>query len=233
MFKLRFVFVFSAALVTAALFAQVPQFRTNITFAPDAEYLPIDPVPAPILSRDGEPPSLWSGKTTQDAYNALSISDSYTAVYKLEQSGSLTYLAGSATVSKGTYRVIIDYLRWLPQQVAFDGATVPARVGVGLRLDAEIVSTSANVDLGSIFKIGAAVSNQQARGTMTVTAIGVNSPDIINLFPTPAKIDDTAIQKALEALAAIQIKMADPGTTLTPHVTAVRKSGGSAVAMRF
>jgi len=53
-------------------------------------------------------------------------------------------------------------------------------------------------------------------------AIGLNSPEITGLFPTPSTIDESSIQRALEAIAVIKSKIGQDNTYLTPQIVAVK-----------
>jgi hypothetical protein len=78
------------------------------------------------------------------------------------------------------------------------------------------------IDLGSLLAVGVAAKLGFINGKLSVACLGVNSPEITMLFPTPSDINETSIQRALEALAAIKSKIGDDKTILTPQVIALK-----------
>ncbi len=63
-----------------------------------------------------------------------------------------------------------------------------------------------------------------------MTVIGNDSRDVTNLIPITSQLDQTSIQSALQALAAVKTKMWDSGeTTLTPYIVAVQQRRDNSV----
>ena len=91
-----------------------------------------------------------------------------------------------------------------------------------MRLTAIVTTTSAGINLGSLFALGVAASANKLSGTMTVDSIGIRQAGNAGPILTNATIDETSIQKTLEAIAVIQSKIADTNTTLDPQLLAVR-----------
>jgi len=100
------------------------------------------------------------------------------------------------------------------------------RIGIGLRLKGEILTLKSNLDIGSLMGIAMQAKFGNLIGTLSVSVIGMDSPEITQLFPMPSQIDETSVMKAMEALAAIKAKLNDPGTFITPHILAVRNEQG-------
>jgi hypothetical protein len=94
--------------------------------------------------------------------------------------------------------------------------------GLGLRIQGEVITRKTGVDLGSLMAVGVAAKLGQIQGRLSVAALGMSSPEITALFPLPSVIDETSIQRALEAIAVIKSKLSDTATTLTPQFVAVR-----------
>lgn len=137
--------------------------------------------------------------------------------------GELSYLTGKVTGDKGKYVAFMDYANFFIDDL-HDGSTVigRARVGVGLRLVARIQTNKRGIDLGSILKIGFAANKSELSGELEVRAIGVTSKEIQDLLPgSLPNLDESSIQRALEAMAAVKTKIHDTGTSVQPRIMAV------------
>ena len=138
-------------------------------------------------------------------------------------SGELSYLTGKITSEKGTYVAFMDYANFFIDDLT-DGTDVigRARVGVGLRLVARVKTKKRGVDLGSILKIGFAANKNELSGELEVRAIGVTSKEIQDLLPgSLPNLDESSIQRALEAMAAVKTKIHDASTSVQPRIMAV------------
>jgi hypothetical protein len=192
-------------------------------------FLPIDPLPSPwvvhVNANGQEVREAWE-RLDGDQKRALLPNQTSTMVaYRVDESGKATFLNASSIGSKGHYRVVMDYAwyRTDPLLSSHDSTQIGMQeVGVGLRIKAEIQTLKANLDLGSLIALGFEARAKRISGRLEVHALGMSSPDLTTLFPMPSTIDETAIQKALEALAAIKAKLGDSATKLTPQVIAIK-----------
>ena len=191
------------------------------------QFVPIEPVPSPTVTytkADGtEVTEAWSALSNATIRTLLPNQESDMTTYKLDAQGEIKYLTASTSAEAGVYRVVMDYIQYTTENI-YDNSTLMAigHVGVGLRITAEITTIKANVDLGSLFALGVAAKLRVASGKLSVAALGISSPEITTLFPMPAEIDDTSIQNALEAIAAIKSKIGDEATSLTPELISVK-----------
>lgn len=191
-------------------------------------FIPIDPLTADsvnVLNDEGQfEMVMWASLDNDTKRKLLPNQTANMTTYRLESTGEAKYLTSIVSGEMGTYRVIMDYAMYRTDSInGEDGTNLgTGRVGVGLRVKAEIQTFEANVDLGSLIAIGFAAKSNQLRGRLEVHALGLNSPEITTLFPTPSTIDETSIQKTLEALAAIKSKLGDQATNITPQIVAVR-----------
>ena len=194
------------------------------------DFVPIDPMPSPKITYydpSGNPVTkAWAELSTAEiAGKRLCNIHTEISVARRDTSGNLTYLVAKATAEAGDYRVVMDYSQYVPESVVdpVSGREIgQGRVGVGMRMSADIHTTKAGIDLGSIFALGVAASTSKLRGSLTVDIIGVSSSDIGNLVVTNATIDASSVQKTLEGMAAIKVKIPEAGTTLTPQLLAVK-----------
>jgi hypothetical protein len=194
------------------------------------EFVPVDAEPSPTVtyfdpSSGQQVTRAWATMSNDEVRRILSLIHTDISVAKRTSSGELDYLVAKATAEKGNYRVVMDYSQFVPEAVTDKGTgseIARGRVGIGMRMTADFHTLAADVDLGSVFKLGVAASNSQLRGTMSVDIIGIESADIGNLVVTSSQIDETSIQKTLEAMAAIKAKIPEPATRLTPYLLAVK-----------
>lgn len=167
----------------------------------------------------------WAQLSNSEILNLLSNTHSEISIGKFESNGQITYLAAQATAGIGTYRVLMDYTPYIVED-AVDPATKTkvgdARVGVGLRLTATITTTTADINLGSLLALGVAANLKQVKGTMSVDSIGIRIAGSGGPILSNTTIDETSIQKTLEAIAVIQSKIADQTTHLDPQVLWVK-----------
>jgi len=192
-------------------------------------FMPTDPLPSPLVTFYDSTGQLvtkaWATMSNEQVRKLLAAIHSDISIAKKDSSGNLSYLVAKTTAQAGNYRVVMDYAQYMPESVV-DSTTKKelgqGRVGVGMRMTADIRTSAANIDLGSLFALGVAAASNKLTGTMSVDIYGIGSTDIGNLFVTSAKIDESSIQKTLEAMAAIKAKIPDSGTTLTPYILAVK-----------
>ena len=193
------------------------------------DFVPVDPLESPQVTyydRTGKQVTkAWSQLSNDEIRKLLPNIYTDISVAKRDSSGNLTYLVSKATAEAGNYRVVMDYTKYR-QEIAHEPGTKKelglGRIGVGLRMTAEVQTNKANIELSSILAIGIAAVTDQLRGALSVHVIGIGTADVDNLTVTNARIDETSIQKTLEGMAAIKSKIADSGTTLTPQVLWVR-----------
>jgi hypothetical protein len=86
--------------------------------------------------------------------------------YKLGVSGEAQYLTSTATGSAVTYRVLMDYAVYRIDPIVNDAGKVLGlgRVGIGLRIKAEIQTFEAGSDLGSLIALGFAAKANKIGG---------------------------------------------------------------------
>lgn len=134
---------------------------------------------------------------------------------QIDVNGSVTFAGAGVTAEAGDYTSVLDYSLYRVEPLPNKAGQ--QYVGVAIRVKADIVTTKAGVNLGSLMAIGAAAQENSASGKMQVYVIGIGSSDVIQLFPTPTTIDQTSIQKTLESVASIKAKIAT-STALRPHI---------------
>jgi len=182
--------------------------------------IPVTPVPSPSVTFTDS-----TGATKTESWGQLATSDvmanallpnqqGLSSTSQIDVSGGVTFASAGVTADAGDYTSILDYSLYRVEPL--QGKIGEQYVGVAIRVKADVVTTKAGVNLGSLMAIGVAAQENSASGKMQVYVIGVGSPDVIQLFPTPTVIDQTSIQKTLESVASIKAKIAN--STLRPHI---------------
>jgi hypothetical protein len=195
-------------------------------------YQPIDPIPASKVKvfdngTNNEKEVFWQAIPKADSKRRLlPLQTAQFAVRKTDVSGQVTYLVSSLSAERGSYEVIMDYMKYRVEDAySANGSYIGnARVGVGMRIKALVVTNKANLNIGSITAIGLQANLGHLSGGISVDVVGIDSEAVTNLIPLTSKIDETAIQSALQALASIKSKLWDNDTTITPHIVAIRQS---------
>ena len=188
--------------------------------------IPVSPVPEDKVTftdaTGSSKTEFWSQLAEKDIvqYGLLPNEEALSSTTQLSGSGEVSFASAGISADAGEYTSTLDYsvFRIEPLAASSGKSLGQSHVGVSIRVKADVVTMTSNVNLGSLMAIGAAAQAAAARGKMQVYVIGIDSPDVIQLFPTPTTIDETSIQKTLEAVASIKAKIGDTATVLRPHV---------------
>jgi hypothetical protein len=195
-------------------------------------YQPIAPAPASkVKIYNSETKRMkevfWESLTdTEHKRRLLPLQTAQFSMRRINASGQVTYLVSSLSAEVGSYEVIMDYMKYRVEDAyGEDGDYIGnSRVGVGLRIKALVDTKKSDLNLGSITAIGLQASIGNISGGISVDVIGIDSESVTNLIPLTSKIDETAIQSALQALASIKSKLWETDITITPHVVAISQS---------
>lgn len=133
--------------------------------------------------------------------------------YSIETDGKISYLVSFTAASKKKIVVQRDYLNY--KIVDVDGK--PKKIGVMFRIEAQLETAQANVDLSSLFAIGLAVKQGSASGQLRVQVHGLSGEPIGALIPSPSDISESSIQNAMECVAALKTKMYDSKVNVIPQ----------------
>jgi hypothetical protein len=197
--------------------AEVPAYK---------DYRPVDPTPvamANLYIEDGKIKSVpWSLMTNTQIRSLLPNQKSYVSVAKVDKSGKLSYLTSRSTLEAGRYRLYSDYFKYKVEEMVKDGQVVGSGfVGIGVRLQVDVRTLKADVDLSSVAAVGVAAKEGKLQGDISVSVIGIDTNDADLAFNS-GSVDDASIQKALETLGAIKSRMKDVNTILTPQIVYVK-----------
>jgi hypothetical protein len=149
--------------------------------------------------------------------------------------GGLTLMGTAAISAKNTsYQITMDYVKFVTVNVVdtlnFNTNNLVkdysifsyARVGVGLRIVASIQTKRKGINLGDLFAIGFAASQNQISGSLSVNILGIESQEITTLLPMPSEISTSSIQNAMQAMATIKSKIYDKDVQLRPQIISIR-----------
>lgn len=196
-------------------------------------FLPVNALPAMTYSElntaSGDfKEKLFSAVTDAERLALLPNQASSIKMYEFKENASISSPVAGASFAQnaGRYNVVMDYMKYRiePLRDLNDTFYGYAKVGVGMRIIANLTTLEANVNLGSLLAIGASAGANKLSGDISVEVIGIDSPDIVNLIPLTSTIDQTSIQSALQALASIKTKLNDDHVTITPHIVAFQAS---------
>ncbi len=99
---------------------------------------------------------------------------------------------------------------------------IPVYVGVGLRIQASVTVLKDSVNLGSLYGLGIAASQNKLNGTLIIQTLGISGENISPIIPIPDRINESTIQAAMQSLATIKSKIYDKKTKIIPQVVAFR-----------
>ncbi|MCX6111902.1 MAG: hypothetical protein NTY22_01260 [Proteobacteria bacterium] len=146
---------------------------------------------------------------------------------KMNEKGEISYMVASVSGESDTYTVVMDYMAYSIERIMIDkGGNKEeegfAKVGVGVRVTANIKTTERGVNVGDLLNLGFAAKQSKLSGSLLVDIVGISSPDITNLVPMTANIDSTSIAVILQGIGAIKSKIFDKETLVIPQVLAVK-----------
>lgn len=184
-----------------------------------------------VAGRQGD--FYWGELSQTEVRGLLSNYSQWVTAYRFSASGEGKAPLVSGKLDKGTYRIVIDFLRYMTQSVVDENNTVIGRcvVGVGLRTVADINNFTANGE-ASLVALAAKAQANQADGKLRFDSIGIATDDVSALMPTSASLDESGIVDAAAATAAIKGLMKDERTLLVPHVIAVQYDKASTEPVR-
>jgi hypothetical protein len=137
--------------------------------------------------------------------------------------GSTSLASAAVSGSPGAYTVIVDYLKFATQTLAKgpDGTPAVARIGVGLRIRAQVVTLRPGLNLGSLLAIAAAAQAGDLTGTFSVDLLGLDAPDGL-LLPPGAEVSQGSVQALLGTIAAVEQRLTAQDSTFHPLLVAWR-----------
>lgn len=151
-----------------------------------------------------------------------------TTIQRFGDDGTINYYYSGRSVKKGTYRLTIDYNKFIVQNVENNdiGACMSyIKIGVGLRIVANINALKNNIDISSLVAIGNAAKTGDISGTFGYEVIGIESKEITAILPINSEITSSINQVFLQAIGVVKGKIYDEKTRLHPQIIAIKHTG--------
>jgi hypothetical protein len=194
-------------------------------------YQPIEPLPVKnveVYTGGKFVVKPWAALGDSTIRDLLPNQSAQIAMRTNDLTGKVNYLTASVTDKAGSYEVIMDFMKYRIEDV-YDKYEVAGsgRIGIGLRVKAKVITYKANLNLSSLANLGVEASNNHLTGLLSIDIIGIDSKDITNYIPLTAKLDETSIQNALQAIATIKSKIWDANVKITPQLIAINQNKDS------
>ncbi len=149
---------------------------------------------------------------------------------QVNNEGKITYGPAVASTKNSRYTILMDYMKFRTMNVMEVGIEEAAnshiisyaRVGVGLRLVAQITTSESGINLGDLVSIGVAAKRGKITGSLSVNVLGVESKEVTSILPMPSEISNSTIQNAMQIMATIKSKIYDPHTRISPQIISIR-----------
>ena len=134
-----------------------------------------------------------------------------TFVFKAD--GKIEYL-GSKLVASGQ-RILFqqDYVSY--KKVTLDNQE--QKIGIMLRLEVELVTKKANLNLNGIFAIGAAASSGSAAGKLRLKVYGLSGKPVLDAIPAPSDVSEQSLLNAFTSIATIKSKIYEDDVYVLPQ----------------
>ncbi len=191
---------------------------------------PIDPIEyieRVALVENGEIVFKYPLKLTKkETLSFLSNETVLVSIGQFDADGKISFGPAAFSAKNSNYKVTMDYMKFATIRDTTKAGVVSGykRVGVGLRIIANVVSLEGGINLGDLFAIGLAAQAKKLSGTLMIEVIGIKSNDVTTILPLPSEINQSTIQTAMQAMATIKSKIYVDGTDLYPQVMAIKSA---------
>jgi hypothetical protein len=162
--------------------------------------------------------------SSKDIRDRLTSTEILISVEKHDTNGTLTYLGAGGKVAKGNYRVTFDYANFTNQEIKIDNEdkiSAIGRIGVGLRITADLETFEDGVDLGGLLQIGLATQNKKVSGWLNFNVYGMSNDKVAFTIPSQSNLDVTSIQQSFNAAATVRVLFGLEETKLEPYLLGV------------
>src|SRR5690606_38330640 len=113
---------------------------------------------------------------SDDIRRRLTSTETLISVERRDSSGGFSYLGSGGKVSRGTYRVTFDYANYTNQRVTFiNDESAIGRIGVGLRITADLEIKKNGVDLSGLIPIALAAEDNKVSGQLSFLVYGISN----------------------------------------------------------
>lgn len=188
----------------------------------NTEYTPVDAneygwtIPFDSVGKIGKKQLLFA--TRKEKLGFLKNQGTLISIIETTVNGDINFGPAKASTKNSTYRVVMDYAKYKVHRTT----SGDAKIGIGLRMVAQVTTSENDINLGDLFAIGLAAQANHLQGTLSVDVIGMDSKEITYLLPFQSEINKTTIQNAMQALATIKTEIYNDSTKLYPHILSVK-----------
>ncbi len=164
----------------------------------------------------------------QSVLNFIPNESMETTIQRFNADGTVSYLYSGRSLKKGTYRLIVDYNKYIIQTVegtGNDSCVGYAKIGVGLRIVANVNALRNNIDISSLVALGAAAGRGEVSGSVGYEVVGIESKEITAVIPINSEITSSINQVFLQAIGVVKGKIYDSATRLYPQIIAIKHTG--------
>jgi hypothetical protein len=229
--------IFISVIVVITCFSAIGQKSPNFYLESQfKDFVPISPIEYEqnfiVINDDGVSDTLTVKQLAEDKESILKLMPNEAVSAQIttyNSSGQITYGPASITGEKGSYTVIMDYVKFTTAKVpnGEEGCLGFAKVGIGLRIRANIETRKAGLNLGGLFNIGLQAEKNKLSGTLTMDIIGMESKEVTSLIPLPSEISLASISNVLQSMSAIKAQIYNSETRLYPQIIAIKTTDGS------
>lgn len=167
----------------------------------------------------------------QEEYSEMSKSDYLSRVQNIKYrpddpnankvvGQSLYSLRTNHGTVKSKKNTIVSSLSLESDKASKNEIKLPVYVGIGLRIQASVTTLKDSINLGSLYGLGLAASQNKLNGTLIIQTLGISGENISQIVPIPDRINESTIQSAMQSLATIKSKIYDNKTTIRPQIVA-------------
>jgi hypothetical protein len=217
------------------LLLSIFNFQAQVTAESYIDFIPISPVQITANLTSTSSQNKISSLTTtemsldkQAVINLLPNESMETTIQKFTETGEVNYYYSGRSVKKGTYRLTVDYNKYIVQNVEgniVENCTSYVKIGVGLRIIANINALKNNIDISSLVAIGNAAKKGDISGTVGYQVIGIESKEITAILPINSEITSSINQVFLQAIGVVKGKIYDENTRLHPQIISIKHTG--------
>jgi hypothetical protein len=229
--------LFSLTLICLVICSFTGCVSTSKSFGIDKdfypEYRPVEPIPQKSVEIYREEEGIfkevpWASLSDDEIRSLLPNQSAQVSMSKIDLLGNISYLTASVSHEAGSYDIVMDYMKYrIEDAIVNDELYGSGRIGIGLRVRASVITKKSDLNLSGLTNLGMEASLDNLSGYLSVEIIGIDSKDVTNHIPLIAKLDETSIQNAMQAIAAIKSKIWDPDVHLTPHLLAIKQEKDS------
>ncbi len=157
--------------------------------------------------------SLGLDERSKYALYELANHEVVTNAFLVEKNGKLSYLASKLAASDKQVIFQQDHISYKNIKLT----TGTKKVGILLRIEAEVTTKKGEVNLNGLFAIGAAVSAGSLSGKLRIKVYGLSGKPIMDAIPAPGNISEESLLNALTCIATIKSKIYEDGVYVLPQ----------------